>query len=177
MPISSVDLISLLDKVKKGNADPAAGASPATAAKSSAQAPAAAPSKAAAPAPSAPAPKAAEQVEVTIPAPRTDLIMPEESGNDLETLRAVLQEDEELIEKLLGLLYRVRKLNPHGIAAVSIIEIEKRLGLPREGGTFIYSYLKTKRLIEADDKSRFAITVEGIDYLREVVMARLNQRV
>lgn len=158
--------MTLLDKVKKSNAE-GAGERASEAARSSTASPTA-------PAAGTPAPrKAVEAAEATIPVPSSDMQMPETTGDDLESLRAVLREDEELIERLLGMLYRVRKLNPHVIAAVSIIEIEKRLGLPREGGTFIFGYLKTKRFIEADDKSRLAITVEGIDYLRSVVMGHV----
>ena len=43
------------------------------------------------------------------------------------------------------------------------------LGVEREGATFVMSYMKTTKVIEMDDKSRMAITVPGIDYLRSVL--------
>ena len=47
--------------------------------------------------------------------------------------------------------------------------MERILNIEREGATFVMAYMKTHRLIEMDDKSRMAITVPGIDYLRRVL--------
>lgn len=65
------------------------------------------------------------------------------------------------------MLYRQKKENPFS-GFISILDMERILGLEREGATFIMSYMKTHRLIEMDDKSRMSITVPGIDYLRRV---------
>ena len=87
---------------------------------------------------------------------------------ELADLRAELLADEVLIQRILGLLYRRKKLNPNG-GFISILDMEKHLGVEREGATFVMSYMKTTKVIEMDDKSRMAITVPGIDYLRSVL--------
>lgn len=73
--------------------------------------------------------------------------------------------DDEMILRILGLLYRAKKQHPNG-GAVGIIEMEKQLGIEREGTTFVVNFMKAKRLIETDDKSRNMITVERIEYVR-----------
>lgn len=88
-----------------------------------------------------------------------------QSASDLAEIQAELLADETLLLRILGMLYLQKKRNIVGYA-VSIIDVEKRMGLPREGATFVCEYMKYKRLVLADDKSRFTITVEGIDYLR-----------
>lgn len=89
-----------------------------------------------------------------------------QSASDLAEIQSELLADETLLLRILGMLYLNKKRNIVGYA-VSIIEVEKRMGLPREGATFVCDYMKYKRLVLADDKSRFTITVEGIDYLRQ----------
>jgi hypothetical protein len=89
---------------------------------------------------------------------------------DLQSLLAILQEDEVLLRRMLGYLYRSRKENPSTGGFVSIIILEKAMGLEREGGTFILNYMKSCRMIEADDKSRYSITVAGIGYLRDALI-------
>ena len=88
-----------------------------------------------------------------------------QSASDLAEIQSELVADETLLLRILGMLYLNKKRNIVGYA-VSIIDVEKRMGLPREGATFVCDYMKYKRLVLADDKSRFTITVEGIDYLR-----------
>jgi hypothetical protein len=89
----------------------------------------------------------------------------QQSASDLAEIQAELVADETLLLRILGMLYLSKKRNIVGYA-VSIIDVERRMGLPREGATFVCDYMKYKRLVLADDKSRFTITVEGIDYLR-----------
>jgi len=89
----------------------------------------------------------------------------QQSASDLAEIQSELVADETLLLRILGMLYLNKKRNIVGYA-VSIIDVEKRMGLPREGATFVCEYMKYKRLVLADDKSRFTITVEGIDYLR-----------
>lgn len=84
---------------------------------------------------------------------------------DLLDLHAELHADEVLLERILGLLYRAKKRNPIG-GAVSILDMEKSLGLEREAATFVMDYMKSTKIIQMDDKSRMTITVPGIDYLR-----------
>jgi hypothetical protein len=86
-------------------------------------------------------------------------------ASDLALVRAELLGDETLILRILATLYLSKKRNLIGYA-ISIIDLEKKLDLPREGATFVCDYMKYRRLVLADDKSRFTITVEGIDYLR-----------
>jgi hypothetical protein len=89
----------------------------------------------------------------------------QQSAHDLAEIQAELVADETLLLRILGMLYMSKKRNIVGYA-ISIIDVEKRMGLPREGATFVCDYMKYKKLVLADDKSRFTITVEGIDYLR-----------
>ncbi len=89
----------------------------------------------------------------------------QQSASDLAEIQSELVADETLLLRILGMLYLTKKRNIVGFA-VSVIDVEKRMGLPREGATFVCEYMKHKRLVLADDKSRFTITVEGIDYLR-----------
>lgn len=85
-------------------------------------------------------------------------------ASDFALIRAELLGDETLILRILATLYLSKKRNLIGYA-ISIIDLEKKLDLPREGATFVCDYMKYRRLVLADDKSRFTITVEGIDYL------------
>jgi hypothetical protein len=94
---------------------------------------------------------------------------PPEAHNDMIELAGVRSEllaDQTLILRMLALLYLSKKRNIIGYA-ISILDLEKNLGLPREGATFVCDYLKYRRLVLVDDKSRFTITVEGIEYLRQ----------
>jgi curved DNA-binding protein CbpA len=65
---------------------------------------------------------------------------------------------------LLCLLYsrrRTNQLNP----ALSVLEIEQMMFIPREHLGFTIWYLKAKRCIQQDDRSSLMITAEGIDFL------------
>ena len=86
----------------------------------------------------------------------------------IDELRDELSGDEVLLQRILGLLYRCKKKNPNG-GYMSILDMERTLGLEREGASFVMSYMKTQKVIEMDDKSRMAITVPGINYLRTVL--------
>ncbi|MBZ2178966.1 MAG: hypothetical protein ACK58M_11590 [Acidobacteriota bacterium] len=88
-----------------------------------------------------------------------------DAASDLAQVRVEMLADETLILRILATLYLSKKRNLIGYA-ISIIDLEKKLDLPREGATFVCDYMKYRRLVLADDKSRFTITVEGIDYLR-----------
>ena len=65
---------------------------------------------------------------------------------------------------ILCLLYNRRKMNP-GTPALSMLELENLMFVPREHLTFTVWYLKAKRFIAPDDRSSLMITAEGIDYL------------
>ena len=92
----------------------------------------------------------------------------EEKAEKLADLRAELFSDEVLIQRILGMLYRCKKKNPNS-GYISILDMEKTLKIEREGASFVMSYMKTQKIIEMDDKSRMAITVPGIMYLRSVL--------
>ena len=92
----------------------------------------------------------------------------EEQEEELADLRAELSSDEVLIQRILGLLSRCKKKNPNS-GFLSILDMERTLKIEREAASFVMSYMKTQKVIEMDDKSRMAITVPGILYLRSVL--------
>lgn len=89
----------------------------------------------------------------------------EEERYDILSILKEIEADEELLMRILGMLYRAKKKNPNA-GAISIIDMEKQLGLARESGAFVINYMKARKLIETNDKSANMITVEGIEYLR-----------
>lgn len=105
--------------------------------------------------------------EAIVPEERADESA-ERAANHLVALQEELSCDETLILRILGMLYLTKKRSTISVA-VSVFDVEKQMGLKREGATFVCEYMKKKNLVVADDKSRFTITVEGIDYLREAL--------
>jgi hypothetical protein len=162
MALESVDLLSLLKRARSTTHARAAAESAAAAEAASATASLAATATAVAVDQKTPssAPEPAK--------PLTPAVVGMQEEAELADLRAELLADEVLIQRILGLLYRRKKLNPNG-GFISILDMEKHLGVEREGATFVMSYMKTTKVIEMDDKSRMAITVPGIDYLRGVL--------
>lgn len=158
MALESVDLLSLLKRARKSPPSPAP-------TDSSVTAPLPAATALQEVAPSEPPP---ELNAVPPSAPRIAKVQEEE---ELADLRDELLSDEILIQRILGLLYRCKKENPNG-GYISILDMERLLHVEREGATFVMSYMKTQKVIEMDDKSRMAITVPGIDYLRGVLGLR-----
>jgi len=65
---------------------------------------------------------------------------------------------------LLCLLYTQRRINQI-LPALSVLEIEQMMFIPREHLLFTIWYLKAKRYIAQDDRSSLMITAEGIDYI------------
>lgn len=165
MALESVDLLSLLKRARTTTS------ARATAESAVATAAAEAATSAASLAATATAIAKEQAASVTPPPPRNG---PETAAfraqeeEELSNLRAELLADEVLIQRILGLLYRCKKKNPNG-GFISILDMERQLGVEREGATFVMSYMKTTKVIEMDDKSRMAITVPGIDYLRGVL--------
>jgi curved DNA-binding protein len=74
--------------------------------------------------------------------------------------------DGELNRRLgvLALLYVQRRTNPYA-PEVSFIEIESRMGFPREYLEFTIWYLKNKGFITRADNSDLALTAEGVDFV------------
>jgi hypothetical protein len=143
MALESVDLLSLLKRARKSTAHDEPVTTP----------PEATPT---------------EAVLAPLPAPSTPKTVKPQEEEELADLRAELLSDEVLIQRILGLLYRCKKKNPNG-GFISILDMEKTLEIEREGASFVMAYMKTTKIIEMDDKSRMAITVPGIDYLRGVL--------
>jgi curved DNA-binding protein CbpA len=65
---------------------------------------------------------------------------------------------------LLCLLYTQRRVNQI-LPALSVLEIEQMMFIPREHLLFTIWYLKSKRYIAQDDRSSLMITADGIDFL------------
>jgi len=102
------------------------------------------------------------------PTPVQPIAKLEGQEEELADLRAELFGDEVLIQRILGLLYRCKKKNPNS-GFISILDMERTLKIEREAASFVMSYMKNQKIIEMDDKSRMAITVPGIIYLRSVL--------
>jgi curved DNA-binding protein CbpA len=65
---------------------------------------------------------------------------------------------------LLCLLYTQRRTNSLQ-PALSVLEIEQLMFIPREHLIFTIWYLKAKRFLVQDDRSSLMITAEGIDFI------------
>src|SRR5262249_431685 len=65
---------------------------------------------------------------------------------------------------VLSLLYNRRRTTPHS-PGISALELEKRMGIPREYLEFTTWYLKCKQYITVADNSEFALTALGVDYV------------
>ena len=177
MSVTTSDLKSMMSRVRK----PDAVAAPAALAKPPAPPshlapppphegpPKPPPTAAPVPADAAPLQPAAVPVEAVTAS--EEVTEEAEESTDIGSILGEIMRDEELMTRILGILYRAKKKDPNG-GAVAIMPMEKELGIARESATFVLNYMKTKHIIEADDKSRNIITVEGIDFLR----ARLSNK-
>jgi len=65
---------------------------------------------------------------------------------------------------VLAILYYRRRLFPND-PEVSLAEIEKRMGFPRDYLDFTTWYLSKKRYITRADNSDFTLTVDGVDFI------------
>jgi curved DNA-binding protein len=65
---------------------------------------------------------------------------------------------------LLAVLYYQRRANPR-FPEVSLAEIERRMGFPRDYLDFTTWYLAKKGYVHRADNSDFALTAEGVDYI------------
>jgi curved DNA-binding protein len=65
---------------------------------------------------------------------------------------------------LLAVLYIQRRANPN-YPEVSLHEVERRMGFPRDYLDFTTWYLRNKGLIARADNSDFCLTVEGVDFV------------
>jgi len=67
---------------------------------------------------------------------------------------------------VVSLLYSKRRTSPHD-PKVSLADVEKRMGFPREYLDFATWYLKSKKYITKEDNSDFELTALGVDYVEQ----------
>jgi len=65
---------------------------------------------------------------------------------------------------VLSLLYNRRKTSPHS-PGVSLFDLEKRMGIPREYLEFSTWYLKSKQYVVYGDNSELVLTAVGADFV------------
>jgi curved DNA-binding protein CbpA len=65
---------------------------------------------------------------------------------------------------VLALLYIQRRTNPYA-PEVSLLEVERRMGFPRDYLEFTSWYLRNKGYITRADNSDFTLTAEGVDFV------------
>jgi hypothetical protein len=65
---------------------------------------------------------------------------------------------------ILAVLYYKRRANPY-LPEVSLAEIERRMGFPRDYLDFTTWYLTKKGYVTKADNSDFALTAEGVDFI------------
>src|SRR3569833_3250906 len=65
---------------------------------------------------------------------------------------------------LLAVLYYKRRANPR-FPEVSLAEIERRMGFPRDYLDFTTWYLTKKGYVSRADNSDFSLTAEGVDFI------------
>jgi curved DNA-binding protein CbpA len=65
---------------------------------------------------------------------------------------------------VLALLYIQRRTNPYA-PEVSLLEVERRMGFPRDYLEFTTWYLRNKGYISRSDNSDFTLTAEGVDFV------------
>ena len=65
---------------------------------------------------------------------------------------------------ILSLLYNKRRTSPHE-PGISVFDLEKRMGMPREYLDFTTWYLKSKQYITSSDNAELALTAIGVDYV------------
>ena len=65
---------------------------------------------------------------------------------------------------VLSLLYNQRRTNPEN-PRVSLYDLEKRMGWPREYLDFTTWYLRSKQFVTREDNSDFSLTASGVDYV------------
>ena len=65
---------------------------------------------------------------------------------------------------VLALLYIQRRTNPY-TPEVSLFEVERRMGFPRDYLEFTMWYLRNKGYISRADNSDFTLSAEGVDFV------------
>ena len=67
---------------------------------------------------------------------------------------------------VLSLLYNQRRMDPDH-PGVSLLDLEQRMGFPREYLSFTMWYLRAKEFVHAADNSDYALTASGADYVEK----------
>lgn len=67
---------------------------------------------------------------------------------------------------VLSLLYNQRQTNPEH-PGVSLLDLEREMGFPREYLTFTTWYLRAKEFLTVADNSDYALTANGADYVEK----------
>ena len=85
---------------------------------------------------------------------------------DAEQFRLLKEAYDTLSDRLtvLALLYMKRRTNPYN-PEVSLAEVEKRMGFPRDYLQFTTWYLWNKKYITQADNSDFTLTALGVDFV------------
>ena len=86
------------------------------------------------------------------------------SDDDLLIEESAALSDAEMHEKILLTLYKRRRNHPTDAGRLGWL-LQEQLGCPEENFEFHIWYLKAKNLIEIDEQSRLAITIEGVDHI------------
>jgi len=68
---------------------------------------------------------------------------------------------------VLSILYHRRRRN-EGKPSVTLLDLERRMSLPREYLDFTLWYLRMKGYVKAEDNSDYALTADGVDYLESI---------
>lgn len=84
-------------------------------------------------------------------------------ANSIDFLDSVEGEQNRRIA-LLAVLYYKRRANPR-FPEVSLAEIERRMGFPRDYLDFTTWYLTKKGYVSRADNSDFSLTAEGVDFI------------
>lgn len=67
---------------------------------------------------------------------------------------------------ILSLLYQIRRRS-EAAPGISVLDLERRMSLPREYLSFTLWYLRIKGYITAEENSDYSITPEGVDYVEK----------
>lgn len=78
-------------------------------------------------------------------------------------------EDQKIFSGILSLLYAARRKNPE-FGGVGALDLERKLGVPREHLEFPIWYLKKRGWAETLQSGQLAITVDGIDEIVSMEM-------
>jgi curved DNA-binding protein CbpA len=68
---------------------------------------------------------------------------------------------------VLSILYHRRRRNEER-PCLSLLDLERRMALPREYLDFTIWYLRAKGYVKAEDNSDYGLTAEGVDYLESI---------